>query len=58
MDNPISFNHHTRRNRGDSLSMVTIPSTSSTIRPHPTRRRSTQLYGAHPTQINSNNRAN
>lgn len=56
MDNSISFDYHTRRNRCDSLSMATTATTSFVVRPHSARRSPTQLYGAHPTQINSNNR--
>ena len=56
MDNSISFHHHTRRNRCHSLSMATTATTSFIVRPHSARRSPTQLYGAHPTQINSNNR--
>ena len=56
MDNPISFHHHPRRNRGDSLSMAATTTTSFAVRPHPARRSPTQLYSAHPPQINSNNR--
>ena len=52
MDNSISFHHHPRRNRGDSLSMATTATTSFVVRSHTARRRSTQLYGAHPTQTN------
>ena len=56
MDNPISFHHHTRRNRCHSLSMATTATTSFVVRSHTARRSPTQLYGTHPTQTNGNNR--
>ena len=58
MDNSISFHHHPRRNRGNSLSMAATATTSSAVRPHIARRSPTQLYGAHPTQTNCNNGGN
>ena len=56
MDNSISFHHHPRRNRGDSLSMAATTTTSFVVRSHTARRSLTQLYGSHPTQTNGNNR--